>query len=568
VQWPSLSENRVFSGKRPFQSTNKQKSRRRSYERPNKGNTTTTAAATVVATTNRKKTPKGVKLGDFLPKRNQKKSLHTKSPNRKQVRFVERGTPNHTTTTSVPNQRYKKNREVPDTDSILLTNRFLSLATEVPDNVEYVSTGTAPADSTETPVILNETISYHDRYKNDKSKKKKDNRKGLKVTVTPDQPREIIVKSAEQDYDKTESDKGNRYRPHLNPVRITKWIKEKVHTVLNDEVISSSQGGDLHIENLIKFAIRSAKHFDLLTRTLFELQIWQFYVTLGTKAQHPHWAKEVIKFTKSRDHIKSRQVCENKILKYNEAIQRIKSDISKIALQSGLPPQTDGHDDIMFEYMNQALSKYRKQCEIKVKIAKTERAEFVAWEQFLKLATPTQKTLTALVKAQLLKTREKFIRYEVAAAHATPQVDLLPRNLPPLTLKFRFDETTMSDEQVKDTYDDMNKITRDYRLKATELFIRTVKTELDFHTDKVKQLLEGSDLNVTEQSDIESEASKTFQIFLKAHQFHTAALADRSVLFLEERLEKDAPDPFIPIPVPELLEITGQIQKNVQLNRH
>jgi hypothetical protein len=112
----------------------------------------------------------------------------------------------------------------------------------------------------------------------------------------------------------------------------------------------------------------------------------------------------------------------------------------------------------------------------------------------------------------------------------------------------------------------MDSITRDYRLKATELYIRTAKAEFDYHTNRVKQLFEGSTLVGSEQPTNDPESIKSFHIFLRVHQHHTSALAEANVIFLEERTVKDAPDP--PISVPELRAMTGPIQAIVQLNKN
>ncbi|CAF4233576.1 unnamed protein product, partial [Rotaria sordida] len=52
----------------------------------------------------------------------------------------------------------------------------------------------------------------------------------------------------------------------------------------------------------------------------------------------------------------------------------------------------------------------------------------------------------------------------------------------------------------------MDDITRDYRLKATELYMRTAKPELDYHTARLRHLTDGSILAPSETEEDNSEA--------------------------------------------------------------
>ncbi|CAF4061000.1 unnamed protein product, partial [Rotaria magnacalcarata] len=209
----------------------------------------------------------------------------------------------------------------------------------------------------------------------------------------------------------------------------TKWLKENAHTCTDNQKNTTAQGDGTHIKTLARFGYKAAPHIEKLTRAFFDIQVWQFYMELGTKKNNPHWAKEVIASAKTRDPTKTKQVCEQKILRFSEEIAKLTDKVDKIAIDTGLDKNTEGHNEIMFRYMNEMLSIVRRQHELKMKIARSERAEYVAWDQFLKLADATQKTQGLSLKAQLLKTREKYIRYEIAAAHATPQIDMLPKCL-------------------------------------------------------------------------------------------------------------------------------------------
>ncbi|CAF1139493.1 unnamed protein product [Rotaria socialis] len=499
------------------------------------------------------------KLRDFLPHNNRQISV---TPKNKKVNFSK--------DTSTVNKQKSNNRKIQETSlntessieirkdkfpknnlkfSLHLANRFLPLASYISDEEdihEDVPTEEAPTN--------NNVVA--------KTRKKKTT--NLRVTVSEDESRKVETDLDESIEEITHTEKRYRKKPYLNPYKIQKWLKENAHTCTDNQKNTTAQGDGTHIKTLARFGYKAAPHIEKLTRAFFDIQVWQFYMELGTKKNNPHWAKEVIASAKTRDPTKTKQVCEQKILRFSEEIAKLTDKVDKIAIDTGLDKNTEGHNEIMFRYMNEMLSIVRRQHELKMKIARSERAEYVAWDQFLKLADATQKTQGLSLKAQLLKTREKYIRYEIAAAHATPQIDMLPKCLTIPKLAFRFDEKILTDEQIKDIYESMNKISREYKLKTTELYIRTAKAELDFHENRVKLLLEGSTIKESDQPNGNSETAKAYSVFNRIHLHHTSALADMKVLFLEENHIKDAPDPDA---FQNLIGITKPMQDGLRLNR-
>ncbi|CAM4848392.1 unnamed protein product, partial [Rotaria magnacalcarata] len=364
------------------------------------------------------------KLRDFLPHNNRQISV---TPKNKKVNFSK--------DTSTVNKQKSNNRKIQETSlntessieirkdkfpknnlkfSLHLANRFLPLASYISDEEdihEDVPTEEAPTN--------NNVVA--------KTRKKKTT--NLRVTVSEDESRKVETDLDESIEEITHTEKRYRKKPYLNPYKIQKWLKENAHTCTDNQKNTTAQGDGTHIKTLARFGYKAAPHIEKLTRAFFDIQVWQFYMELGTKKNNPHWAKEVIASAKTRDPTKTKQVCEQKILRFSEEIAKLTDKVDKIAIDTGLDKNTEGHNEIMFRYMNEMLSIVRRQHELKMKIARSERAEYVAWDQFLKLADATQKTQGLSLKAQLLKTREKYIRYEIAAAHATPQIDMLPKCL-------------------------------------------------------------------------------------------------------------------------------------------
>lgn len=464
-----------------------------------------------------------------------------------------------------------------------LANRFLTLATDPSADELIREVNSGPSRSRTTASDLDADVPIITKVKGPQSNngQSKENRKErskakkvqhLRVTVTPGQPRTVTEESRSKEASSNNVPRFNQ-RPYLESNKIREWLEGNIQATHDDQVMTASQGANEHVNRFVDFAVETAFTFDKLTRALFDVQVWSFYIQLGTKDHQPYWAKEVVREAKTRDDARARQTCENKIVKLNAQIKSLTDELQTTADRVRLTKAE--YEEVMFSYMNESLTYVRRQNELKMRMAKIERAEFVAWENFMILATPAQKALALTIKNQLMLTRRKNMQYEEAAAHATPQVDMLPKGLPSLELRFKFDEKSMSEENAKDIYKSMGDITREYRLRATELYIRTAKVELDYHTTRLRDLLDGSVLAPSEREEDDGEAVKAFQVFIKVHRHHTAALAETEVLRLKERFQKaDAPDPIVPlpvvqqIPVSELLNQVGQIREVLLLNKN
>ena len=66
----------------------------------------------------------------------------------------------------------------------------------------------------------------------------------------------------------------------------------------------------------------------------------------------------------------------------NAKLKRLADEITTISTQFGLANDAEENEKVMFNYMNESLIHVRRQNELKMKMAKIERAENVAWEKF------------------------------------------------------------------------------------------------------------------------------------------------------------------------------------------
>lgn len=542
----------------------------------------------------RRRAPKVVTLGDFMPNpirngqgynkqkhvrftnqrpgnKNKEKKEMTMKTNAKQMQIGKKANVRKTNAITTDNTQY---------NNIALANRFLPLTIDSSDDDDLIKEATSRQSRTtanhldsDAPIVTKVTkpLTNNNNRKKSQAKKRLNN---LQITLAPGKPRIVTEKPQIREATSVNIPRFHQ-RPYLESSKIKEWMKDNIQSEDNGQVTTASQGSNERIDQFVNFAIKTAFTFDQLARALFDVQLWSFYIQLGTRDNHPYWAREVTKTAKTKDDKQARRTCENKIVKLNSEIKRLTEEIEATATQHNLTKQE--YEEIMFNYMNESLTNVRRQNELKMKLSKIERAEFVAWESFMSLATPAQKALALTILGQLRQIRSKNIRYETAAIHATPQIDMLPKAVPALKLRFHFDEKSMSEENVRDIYKSMDDITRDYRLKATELYIRAAKVELDYHTTRQQSLIESSILAPSGKEEDDSEAVKAFQIFLKIHRHHTGVITEMSVLSLKERYQKvDAPDPTIPIttaeasliPVPELLNRIGQIQEVLLLNKN
>nr|ABQ08077.1 hypothetical protein [Adineta vaga]ABQ08078.1 hypothetical protein [Adineta vaga] len=592
VQWPSLRPPQVPQGQ-----VNRQTLKPRTQKGPNSIPGAPPAQRNAQSNSH-KRTPKNITLGNFLPnsilkRSNKKKEVRFAKKNSKQAPQKQKGDQKQK---AIPKQQKKQAQTMtvkkvnpsqpllPSSVNIELANRFLPLSSDIPEDdvianlveqQEPVNTNTTKNANTDTPVVT-KVVPARPKRKNRNKKKNNEIQENLRITLTPGQSR-IVTEVSEKNTSDSSNDKGvsniPRYfdRPHLKAKQIEHWLKDvaNVEAVQNDEVVTASQGAASHVDRLVDFATKTAFPYDQLTRALYDVQVWLFFLDLGTRQREPHWANEVTLAAKSKDDTHIRQFCEKRIIKINSDIERLRNEIAIISAQHDFQEQ-DGYEAIMFEYMNYALSNVRHYNELRMKTAKTERAESVAWDKFLTVSNPAQKSLAQLVKAQLAKYRAKKIQHEKVAIHATPEIDMLPKALPSLRLNFNLDKDSMTEEDIKDVQKSMDDITRDYRLKATELFIRSAKIELDYQATRLKQLIEGSVLDPSQGQD--NEAIKLFEVFTKVHHCQTAAKAQKASLHLKDRFSKvDAPDPQVtepmPIPVAELSARIGNITNVLHLNR-
>ena len=76
----------------------------------------------------------------------------------------------------------------------------------------------------------------------------------------------------------------------------------------------------------------------------------------------------------------------------------------------------------------------------------------------------------------------------MVAAHISH--DVIPKILPQYDFNPPVDETSLPREQAHENRESMHKLSRDFRLKATELYLKIAKEEFDFQEERLQKLLE------------------------------------------------------------------------------
>ena len=90
-------------------------------------------------------------------------------------------------------------------------------------------------------------------------------------------------------------------------------------------------------------------------------------------------------------------------------------------------------------------------------------------------------------KPALIKYHKKKKNFELVATHISH--DIIPKILPQYDFHLPLDEMSLSSEQVKASEESIHKLSRDFRLKATKLYLQIAKAEFDFQQERLDKLL-------------------------------------------------------------------------------
>ncbi|CAF3775622.1 unnamed protein product, partial [Rotaria sp. Silwood1] len=112
-----------------------------------------------------------------------------------------------------------------------------------------------------------------------------------------------------------------------------------------------------------------------------------------------------------------------------------------------------------------------------------------ALKTFENVASEQQKMYAkTFCKSTLNNYHKKKKRFELVAAHISN--DIIPKILPKYDFNLPVDENSLTSEQTQEYKKSIHDLSKDFRLKATELYLGIVKEEFEFQKERLQKLLD------------------------------------------------------------------------------
>ncbi|CAF4583394.1 unnamed protein product [Rotaria magnacalcarata] len=109
--------------------------------------------------------------------------------------------------------------------------------------------------------------------------------------------------------------------------------------------------------------------------------------------------------------------------------------------------------------------------ENRIQLAKAQMAEFKALEDFEQIATPSQWNIHLMLKPKVKLCSTKNKNKTIATKRV--EYDLPPKFISKIDLTFKIDESIVNKDEIQATYDEMRKITKDFRTQAMKLYVQS-----------------------------------------------------------------------------------------------
>ncbi|CAF5019641.1 unnamed protein product, partial [Rotaria sp. Silwood1] len=141
------------------------------------------------------------------------------------------------------------------------------------------------------------------------------------------------------------------------------------------------------------------------------------------------------------------------------------------------------------DYIKEATQGLAKMSINRIRRASIEKDEWDALKTFENVASEQQKMYAkTFCKSTLINYHKKKKNFELVAAHISN--DIIPKILPKYDFNLPVDENSLSSEQVQETRENIHNLSKDFRLKATELYLKIVKEEFEFQKERLQKLID------------------------------------------------------------------------------
>ncbi|CAF3452874.1 unnamed protein product [Rotaria socialis] len=235
--------------------------------------------------------------------------------------------------------------------------------------------------------------------------------------------------------------------------------------------------------------------YDECLRDNYELQVWQSYFKMGIEQKH--WAKEVTQRTKTCYDVVNCQFIRKKINQLVDNIVQADATIFDVQVQLiryWSHRNSENHQTIesiekqILEYISQCTPYVKKMFQGRIELAKVEIEEYKALTDFNQIATPAQFNFHFVLESKVKQCSMKNKSFVMVTKRA--EYDLLPKFIEKMEFSFKIDESVMSQEDVQVMYDQMRKITKDYRTQMMALYVRSLAREYELLSSEIKRTVE------------------------------------------------------------------------------
>ncbi|CAF2056870.1 unnamed protein product [Rotaria magnacalcarata] len=278
--------------------------------------------------------------------------------------------------------------------------------------------------------------------------------------------------------------------------------------------------------------------YDECLRDNYELQVWQSYLKMGIKQKH--WTKEVTQRTKTCYDVVNCQFIRKKINQLVDNIVQADATIFDVQVQLiryWSHRNSENHQTIesiekqILEYISQCTPYVKKMFQVRIELAKVEIEEYKALTDFNQIATPAQFNFHFVLESKVKQCSMKNKRYVMVTKRA--EYDLLPKFIEKMEFSFKIDESVMSQEDAQVMYDQMHKITKDYRTQMMSLYVRSLAREYELLSSEIKRTVE----LFPQEKDQGFGATSGHVAFKHYHELREKRLnleVEQSLYFLEE----------------------------------
>ena len=300
---------------------------------------------------------------------------------------------------------------------------------------------------------------------------------------------DIIVLSENDEEESPSIKDKKRVKTYLQGFKILAYLKDRVN---NDKKLKLDFKDAFN--QVCAYAKSTIEAYDKWVYNYYEAQVWQHYYDLGQKKDH--WAKDLVNITHTREAKKNMLLCEKKISQFtsacfdaNNIIARNMKNLSSDPTITSATIVTNRAHDLMLDYMKEATQGLSKMSINKIRRASIEKDEWDALKTFENVASEQQKIYAkTFCKPAMKSYHKKKKNFDLVAAHIS--YDIIPKILPQYDFNLPLDETSLSSEQIQVNKENIHELSRNFRLKATELYLKIKKEEFDFQKERFKKLLE------------------------------------------------------------------------------